>query len=354
VKVEQFRAGGSLLGRLEGDIDGYRRYVLEGEFDVMMNYAAQQWATDAVFAVLDRIPYPKVMAPCGLSSLFDPNARHYFDALPAILRRYDHLVVHSRNCRDGDFLRRHGLEAVTALPVAAAEDEFGSPVQGRFRTKLGIPADVPLLLSVGSHTGLKGHRETIAAFSRARIGSAALVIVGNTVAWAGCLKSCRRRARAVTWTTLGRKKVALLDAPRRDVVDAFHDADLFVFPSNLECGPIVLAESMASATPFVSTPCGMALELVAASGAGIIVEGRTLPSGLMETSTKDVSRAIETLMADAPLRERMGRAGVEYWRANLTWEKIALEYERLCHGLVGGARDPTDRRIRSQTVLDGG
>jgi len=300
---------------------------------VMMNYAAQQWATDLVFPVLDRITYPRVMAPCGFSGLHNTQYTSYFTRLPDILRRYNHLIFHSNSYRDIEFARQHGLTHCTVIPNGASEEEFNH-VDSTFRFRHRIPEDVPLLLTVGSHTGLKGHRLAMAAFRRARIGQAFLIIIGNILGGKGCLPDCKRRALWVKLNSWGRKHVLLLNPPRPDVVAAYHTADLFVFGSNIECSPLVLFEAMASKTPFATVGCGNAEEIVDWSHGGVLVSTNQRPDGMVDAEPEAMARAIEDLILNPDQRRHLAESGYRAWLKRFTWERIAAEYERLYKSIL--------------------
>ncbi len=333
VRVESFSISGNAVSGFKGETEAYLRFLCNGDFDVMMNYAAQQWATDLVYPVMDRIPCRKVLAPCGFSALFDSQYESYFRALPDILRLYDHLIFHSCTGRDYEFARRNRVTRYSVIPNGASFEEFAQP-DPSFRKRYNIPVDKPLLMSVGSHTGAKGHSVVMEAFRRADIGPATLLVVGNTLGAAGCLPRCRIQARLTEAASLGQKKVLLLDPPRQDVVSAYHSADLFLFGSNIECSPIVLFEAAASRTPFVSTACGNAAEIAEWTGAGQIVATDRTPRGLVRTSPGAMARAIEELLADKERLQVLRNAGVENWKSRFTWEKIALQYEELYLRLV--------------------
>jgi len=121
----------------------------------------------------------------------------------------------------------------------------------------------------------------------------------------------------------------LLNPPRDQVVAAFQAADLFVFSSKIEYSPLVLFEAMASRTPFVSVACGNAAEIARWSGSGRIVESLQLPHGMVGVEPANLARAIEELITQHELRHQMAEAGYATWREHFTWEKIALQYERL-------------------------
>jgi glycosyltransferase involved in cell wall biosynthesis len=70
---------------------------------------------------------------------------------------------------------------------------------------------------------------------------------------------------------LYRKNVRFAGFSRSDVIQAFHHADLFLFPSHIECSPIVLFEAMASKTPFLITDVGNAREILSWTNGGDIL-----------------------------------------------------------------------------------
>jgi glycosyltransferase involved in cell wall biosynthesis len=299
----------------------------------MMNYAAQQWASDLVYPILSRIRCRKTLAPCGFSGLFDPAYRCYFQELPGILKKYDHLIFHSNSGRDVQFVRQHGIDNGSLITNGASLDEFSTARTG-FREKYCIPADQPLLLTVGSHTGAKGHSVVMEAFRRARIGPATLIIIGNTLFRPGCLPRCKAQARLVNLATFGKKRVLLLDPPRGEVIAAYQAADIFLFGSNIECSPIVLFEAAASGTPFISTACGNAAEIAEWTQSGVIVRTTEDGDGAVRAGASSIAEAAEDLLSDSERLEKLRRSGLQSWKRGFTWERIALEYERVYRMLL--------------------
>lgn len=335
VDVEEFSLTGNAVVGFQGEVQRYQEFLLSGEFDLVMNYAAQQWATDLVFPILDQLRYCKILAPCGFSGLFNPEYASYFAEIPDIMRRYDHLVFHSNLYRDIEFARKRGLEHYTVIPNGASEEEFAR-INPSFRQRYGISEDTPLMLTVGSHTGLKGHALLMEAFRRARVGHAVLIIIGNAPSNRGCLTDCRRHTWLTRALSLGRKRVLLLDPPREEVVAAYHASDLFVFASKVECSPVVLFEAMASKTPFLTVACGNAQEIVNWSQGGIVIPTKQHSDGSVEANPIDMAHAIEELIKNPEERHRLREAGYRSWRDEFTWEKIAMRYERLYQTLVNG------------------
>src|SRR6185437_3513793 len=92
VKIREFKAGGKMAYRLNGQIDEYREFVRTFDADAILIMAAQQWSFDALWPVLDDIKARKVFVPCGFSGLYEPNFAQYFKELPDVLRKFDHLI----------------------------------------------------------------------------------------------------------------------------------------------------------------------------------------------------------------------------------------------------------------------
>lgn len=368
VRIEEFEISGNAVNGFEGEVDRYQRFLLDSKFDIMMNYAAQEWTMDLAFPLLRSLTYRKVMTPCGFSALYNSLFGDYFAHMPNVMRQYDHLVFHANDYRDIDFTRQHGLVNYSVIPNGAAAEEFDSPA-GDFRERYGIDTNSPMLLTIGNHTGEKGHRLAIETLRRLSVDHASLVIIGGLSersnlwfgvglpltkamkrlrvydaarillnaalggASRGCLPECRTQAKLVNLHRAG-KQIFLLDPPRQDVVAAYQAADLFLFGSNVEYSPLVLFEAMAAGLPFVTTACGNASEIIAWSGGGVLVPSNRREDGTVHASPADFSLAVESLLSDSDRRARLGRSGREAWRSRFTWDAIAQKYEKLYTSLV--------------------
>jgi len=364
VEIASFQVSGNAVTGLQGEVAAYRRFLLESRFDIVTNFAAQQWATDIALPLLPRIAGRKVFVPTGFSGLYSRRYRDYFRQMPGWMASYDMNVFLSDSYRDIVFAREHGIARTALIPNGAAADEFLAAPAGDLRARLGIAPDAFLILHVGSHSCFKGHLEALEIFDRARLANSTLLLVGNEPA-GGCADSCRAAAAGLnashSFRSIG-ASVVVGALSRPDTVAAYHAADLFLLPSNIECSPIVLFECMASRTPFLSTEVGNSAEIVAWSGAGALLpsappeflprEG-SLPSRLVEklrlllgrsqnfvAVRADIPKSAEMLLAlrrDADERDRMARSGFSAWQERFTWEKIACDYEALYQRLLEGA-----------------
>ncbi len=374
VKVEEFEIFGNPVNGFQGEIDRYQQFLLDGDFDIMMNYAAQEWTMDLVFPVLDRIPYRKVMIPCGFSKLFDPAYQTYYEKMPHIMRGYDHLVFHADDYRDTNFARQHGIANFTIIPNGASEIEFGVE-DTSFRERYRIPADIPLLLTIGSHTAAKGHRLCLEAFGRLQTDRAILMMIGNIPdsvgqrkkflqelyeqarnlnivrlgkmlirailggVEPGCLPDDRIYSKWINLSNRGKKRVILADPPRTDVIAALQAADLFIFGSNVEYSPLVLYEAIASHTPFVSLACGNAAEIATWSGGGIIAPTIQQGHGNVDGDPNAFASVIDQLIVDAEQRKTLAHNGYNAWQTQFTWDALVSQYETLYLSLIDTERN---------------
>ena len=338
VEIREFDISGSMVRGYKGavsEIDRYQAY-LKSDFDVVVNFAAQQWATDLALPILADIKAKRVFVPTGFSGLYLGSFRDYFKKMPDWMRKYSMNVFLSNSYRDICFARDNQVNNVCVIPNGAASEEFEPAVDVDIRELLGIPQNARLIIHVGSHTGLKGHREAIRIFSEADITDAALVIIGNSFG-RGCAVSCRMRSwlgRLSSRNRKDNKRIYVVDFDRRTTVAAYQQADLFLFPSNVECSPIVLFEAMASRTPFLTTEVGNAAEIVEWSSGGVLLPTIKGESGFVEADIYGSVKMLECVMNDRTLRTELAEAGYRSWHDRFTWDSIAKKYEALYASLI--------------------
>jgi glycosyltransferase involved in cell wall biosynthesis len=255
------------------------------------------------------------------------------------LHKYDMNVFLSDDYRDINFARDCGVQNITVIPNGAAEEEFSDEPKLDLRELLGIPYDHFLILHVGSHTGVKGHAEALKIFAKARIKNATFLLAANDFG-CGCKTSCRLKEKLFNHWPRHKcegKRLLVTSLSREEVVAAFKEADLFLFPSNIECSPLVLFECMASGTPFLSTDVGNAREIVRWSQSGAILPTRFGAGKYSYAEVKGSAGMLEKLYQDRDRRERMAESGFGAWRERFTWGRVARAYEELYKGLVEGA-----------------
>jgi len=367
VNIIEFSVSGNAVRGLQGETEKYKDYLLSSDFDVVTNFAAQQWATDLMLPIMGRIKAAKVFVPTGFSGLYAPEYRRYFEEMKVFMRKYDMNVFLSEDYRDINYALAHGIEKRILIPNGAGEDEFSRTDLPDIRSKYGIPPENTLILHVGSHTGGKGHTEAIEIFRRAKIKNATLLIAGNyfpswetlhldrlrkvkrqiarevfSIAFklfghVRCPEHCHKaasffnssRARASDG-----KSLLIHSLERDEVLAAYRTADLFLFPSNIECSPLVLFECMASKTPYLTTDVGNAREIIEWSGSGLMLPTKRVRNGNSKAEIRGAVRMLEDLCGDISARQEMAERGYQAWKDRFTWEKLTLDYEALYESLI--------------------
>lgn len=192
--------------------------------------------------------------------------------------------------------------------------------RGLWRTRLGVPAEAPLLLGLGRMATKKGFHVLLEALPELLARHPALHVV---LAGEGDLLS-GLRAKAVA---LGEDRAGRVHFPgvvyRDQLPDLFRAADVFTLPAvhdskgNVDGLPNVILEAMASGLPVVATAIS-GIPLAIDDG----VHGRLVPEG----DAPALGAALDELLS-APERAReMGSAGRRKAVSELSWDAVAGRY----------------------------
>jgi len=129
--------------------------------------------------------------------------------------------------------------------------------------------------------------------------------------------------------------------PRDEVIELYSHAAVFCCPSVYEPFGIINLEAMACGTPVVATATGGIPEVVVDGETGLLVPLEQAGGGSFEPAdparfSHDLAAAINRLISDAPLRERMGAAGRRRVEELFSWGAIAQRTVDLYGSLVSG------------------
>jgi glycosyltransferase involved in cell wall biosynthesis len=182
---------------------------------------------------------------------------------------------------------------LTVVPNGIDVERFAAADGGGVHAELGLPADVRL---VGVVARLAEARKGIAEFVRMAASlapdhaRARFVIVGD-----GPLRpSLERLAR-----DLGVGTRVMFVGERADVERVMAAMHIFVMPSLWEAGPLTLLEAMAIGKAVVTTPVGVAPDVVTSGRNGVFA-----PVGDVEA----LAGAVDRLLRDDALVARIGEA----------------------------------------------
>ena len=179
-----------------------------------------------------------------------------------------------------------------------------------FREVNGVPKRPNSLVLVNSgEQSLKGVPYLFQALRMLRDGTdIKLTIVGSPVPDGQYLRLIRQYGIEDMITFTGR-------VTADELVRHYSTAEMCVVPSLYEGFGLPAAEAMACGLPVVSTTGGALPEVVGPDG----VAGILIPPAQPEA----LAAAIRRLLADAPLRRKMGEAGRKRIESEFTWQRAA-------------------------------
>lgn len=336
VVVKSFKIEGNPKKIESQEDQNYVDFLLSIDADVITFFAAQQWATNLALPILKNIKAKKVSVPTGYSGLYWPEFKLYFEDMKSWIHDYDMNVYLSNDYRDINFARENKVDKITIIPNGAAADEFLPDSNLNIRKELNIPESDFLLLLVGSYTGWKGHREAVELFLRSNIKNGTLLMIGNNYQYfkRQYIKYPKLGLLMLFNKLFGKKRIIFDFLTRPQTVAAYKQSNLFLFPSNIECSPIVLFESAASGLPFLSTDVGNSIEIAQWTKGGEIMPTMKDDDGFSHVVIEGGVKMLNELYIDKVKREKMGHEAFAIWQKKYSWEVITKEYEQLYLDLI--------------------
>ena len=200
------------------------------------------------------------------------------------------------------------------------------PGAGFLRSELGLSAEVPLLLTTGQLTSIKGHRHLLEAMA-ALPGPAPVLALTSRGPEESDLRDRARRLG------LGNRVHFLGFRPRAELPLLMEDADVVVQPSLEEGLPLSVLESMAKGKAIVATAIAGIPEAIEHGVHGLLV-----PPGDVDA----LRDAVTWLLGDPGLRRRLGaaarsRAEAEFGLSRLVGRVEAALRDLVRDGRTGGA-----------------
>lgn len=255
---------------------------------------------------------------------------------PFLFRQADSIITHGRALAD-EIERTPGVKAdrIRVVPHGNynfVADRFGKWDRESSRESFHWTPDVRSVLFFGFIRPYKGVDILIRAFGQlcrmtgSRSQRYRLLIAGADpfdVWTSGEYGDLLERAGILERTSLVREYIALEDAGR-----FFHASDVVALPyrSGSQSGALMLANAFIR--PVVATRVGSIGESVEMQGSGILVQPEDVEA---------LAGALEQLLEDRALADRLGRNGRDYADTELSWSRIA-EQTLEAYALAAGSR----------------
>ena len=203
--------------------------------------------------------------------------------------------------------------------------------------RFGVDPAQPYVLFVGRITRQKGIVHLVRAIEHLDPGFGVVLCAGQP----DTPQIAREMEEAVETARTHRSNLVWIPEmlSRSDVRQFYSHAALFVCPSVYEPFGIINLEAMACGRPVVASAVGGIPEVVVEGVTGLLVPVALRADDPMtpvdaQAFERDLAAAVNRLMADAELRERMGRAGRERAVAEFSWETIADRTVELYRSLL--------------------
>lgn len=203
--------------------------------------------------------------------------------------------------------------------------------------KLGINPDKPILLFVGRITRQKGIVHLVRAIEHMDPGFQIVLCAGAP----DTPQISAEMQQAVADAQAKRDGVIWIQAmlPVEEKIALYSHADVFCCPSIYEPFGIINLEAMACETAVVASAVGGIKEVVLPGETGILVPLLQQCESPYEAEhptqyAKDLAEAVNRLMADPSLRDRMAKAGRERAVNHFSWRAIAEKTHALYQSLL--------------------
>jgi glycosyltransferase involved in cell wall biosynthesis len=322
VHVHRFPVKGNLTLGMTGEVQRYRDFVRSGNWDILVNHCVAVWLTDAILDEIRDYPWPSILVTQGLG-LNNPGFEKYYLTLPRYLPSYHKWVRVSNVSEELSFANKFNIPVPPVITNGVDLKEWGLPPLG-VRQAWGVGRKL-WIVNVSNHNPFKGHRTFFRLADRLPATGARITLIGGTYPmrkWGlgrlgitgGCSYECRSRA------ILSRAVDLRMNLPRAQVTSAIKEADVLVSTSNWEANSVLLLESMAAGTPWVSFDVGSARE----NAGGIVVN-----------TMDEMGNAVTQLLKDPDRRRSLGREGRIRAKEKHDWVRVVDQYERLYERAVG-------------------
>ena len=298
-----------LLPRIKEEIKEFEIIHLHGSrtfLNTVVHYYAKKYGIPYVLQPHGSLP--RIIEKQGLKKLYDWVWGNH------ILKDASKIIVVSKV--EMEQCKEMGIDDsnITIIPNGLDIKRFKNlPRYGQFREKHGI-GKKHMILFLGRIHKIKGVDFLIKSFACLvkEIEDVVLVIAGPDD---GYRKECEKLVKDLNL----KDSVKFVDYVD-NVVEAYQDADVLVYPAIYEIFGLVPFEAIMCGTPVIVTDdCGCG-ELVKEAGCGFLVK---------YGDVHDLKEKMKLLLQRPELGQQMVERGKKYILKNLAWDKVVRKVEKV-------------------------
>lgn len=215
---------------------------------------------------------------------------------------------------------------IEVVPAPVATHRFRPEPHERLRRRLDISRDAPILLHASRIVGgpdpltIKGLTELLCVLQDVQGAHLVIAAARPGPALAEDFRENRTKLRRLAEAGEIGHRVHVISAPAEEMPNIYNGCDVFVMLSRLETFGRAYAEASSCGLPAVGTDTGGIPEVVLDGESGFTVRTRG-----------EAVEALERLIADRTLRERLGRAGRRHVEENFSIGAVAPALGRVLH-----------------------
>ena len=326
VKVYRFSIKRNWFKMLRGEISNYQRFLLDGNFDVIIAECSECATFDAFIRIMKQVKGKKILHSHGISLGTKPFFRwegfnkttfgymynwlyhkwYYNRYLPKYIHQFDGTICLSKITSAMEYSKKYSKKTYI-LPNAVDNmflTETGDINESRLKS-----LDKPFLFSCANYMPVKNQIGILKQFFRSDLTDYALVFIGREendyykkLVKIYC-KLCKKHGH--------RTVLFLTNIPRVEIPNIMDHAVLYLVGSVKEEFSVSIIEAMSKGVPFISTNVGNAKEL---------------PGGITIDKLSDMSTAISQLIDSPEIRKELGNKGKCYVYNNCRKEKVVEKF----------------------------
>lgn len=309
VEINRFVLYYDIFKRVRGEINAYRSFVLNSDYDIIIDECAQTCTTDALLPVLNQIKSHFVLHAHGLSGLSVKPVEIKADFKHTIGNTYYWILM---KYYYGFRFKRAARHINASISLSKVDSGYsylcklihnnyvlGNAAEDIFFEPSTIPNPInlkePYVVSIANYCVVKNQINLLRQFFKCKQKTIALVLIGSQKNdyYYQLLEEKSKLEKIY-----GQRNILILDGiDRKYFPRILDDAKAYLVSSLHEEYSISIIEAMARETPYISTNVGNVSQL---------------PGGVVCNMIEDFPEIIDRIVADDKLKNKLGREAKEY------------------------------------------